>query len=299
MLEQYLYLLVAEDNASFKIGVSKTPETRMRSVAGSFDYGQSWQIQCRDGTAYRIEKTLHFLFRQHRIEVERSDGYTEWFAMDCFNKVLQFLHDHHQDLDWLSAAPIIASNVACEQDLAAQARARTERLLLKEARCAKKRSDCLQMNAITAQHLERWLTETRKAKKLLGTITTVMGQERQVHIVSHSLAGFDPSEMSYLFPISYLEGDRVRQENVIANYQISDWQTDLVFSTIAYGWPRPVESCQVKASSDCDITADPSIQRISVSLSQIPSLKRNKRVIFEVFKGLIHERWPGVPLLLK
>ena len=60
MIGQYLYLLVAKDSLSFKIGVSKTPETRMRTVAGDFDYAQSWQVLCDEGTAFRIFEISFF-----------------------------------------------------------------------------------------------------------------------------------------------------------------------------------------------------------------------------------------------
>lgn len=160
MIGQYLYLLVAKDSLSFKIGVSKTPETRMRTVAGDFDYAQSWQVLCDEGTAFRIEKTLHFLFREHQLSLTRADGYTEWFAMNCFPDVLQFLHDHQANLGWLSMAQANPTpDGSVDGPDSATAKARAERRQSREDSAERRAKECHETNLITATLFEKWLSD--------------------------------------------------------------------------------------------------------------------------------------------
>lgn len=286
MSGQYLYLLVAKDRLSFKIGVSKTPETRMRTVAGNFDYAQSWQVLCDEGTAYRIEKTLHFLFREHQLSLTRADGYTEWFAMDCFSDVLQFLHDHRGKLGWLSMAQANPAPDGCEEGAAA-AIARAERRQSREDRAERRQKECLETNLITATLFEKWIAELSKAKKLLGTMTTVMGEERQTHIVSRSMPATDPHELGFHFPITSFDGQRTSDERVIERYLLGDWPTELVFSTIAHGWPKPFpEERPIDALATPDNPmGDPSVWRISKMPEPNPSTEKKQEGHLRVLAG--------------
>ena len=82
----FLYLLVAADRSAFKIGVSINPTQRMSDLPEDFDRQRSVQFKCDEREVYKVEKTLHFLFRKNRTEKSFGDGYTEWFSIDCFDE---------------------------------------------------------------------------------------------------------------------------------------------------------------------------------------------------------------------
>lgn len=221
--------------------------------------------------------------------------------MNCFPDVLQFLHDHQANLGWLSMAqanPTPDSSVD-ETDSAA-AKARAERRQSREDSAERRAKECHATNLITATLFEKWISDLSKAKQLLGTMTTVMGEERQIHIVSRSMSATDPHEVGFHFPIASFDGRRRSEERVIERYYLGDWPTELVFSTIAHGWPKPIPQdrpLEALITPDNPM-GDPSVWRISNTLNQIRPLRKNKRAIFECWRGFIQERWPGVRVTL-
>jgi len=86
-----LYLLVSADTPSFKIGVAANTLRRAQGLPEKIAYERSYSIKLSSGNAYKAEKTMHYLFREHKVEKPRGDGFTEWFSIDAFDAVVAFI----------------------------------------------------------------------------------------------------------------------------------------------------------------------------------------------------------------
>lgn len=91
MTRQCLYLLRNRKDNAFKIGVSAVPARRGRGLPQPIDWHQSLKIPMDGGDAFKVEKLVHYLFREHGVPMPRCDGYTEWFAIEASDDVLAFL----------------------------------------------------------------------------------------------------------------------------------------------------------------------------------------------------------------
>lgn len=63
MESRFLYLLKSRDGEAFKIGVSLDPARRSAALPQAIDLSQSVQVNVAKGSAYKVEKVLHYLFR--------------------------------------------------------------------------------------------------------------------------------------------------------------------------------------------------------------------------------------------
>ncbi len=55
---------------------------------------RSLQLPCESAAlANGLEKTLHHVFRNNRVNVQIGDGYTEWFSLDALPNVLRYLEE--------------------------------------------------------------------------------------------------------------------------------------------------------------------------------------------------------------
>jgi len=102
----YLYFLVDTQHSAFKIGISLDPLKRSRLIPEKIDIGRSLQFSCNKSQAHRFEKTIHFLFDSYRIEKTQGDGFTEWFSMDAFEKIKDFVLTNQDKLKWISYGPL-------------------------------------------------------------------------------------------------------------------------------------------------------------------------------------------------
>ena len=100
----FLYLLTGADGVAFKIGISADPASRGGRIGRNVSVSTSRQFEFAEGEARDAERLLHFLFRAHRHEVPKSDGYTEWFKIEAFSDVLAFLRGHRDRLGWITEA---------------------------------------------------------------------------------------------------------------------------------------------------------------------------------------------------
>ncbi|MBD1487595.1 GIY-YIG nuclease family protein [Xanthomonas citri pv. citri] len=57
------------------------------------------------GYANKVERLLHYLFRDRAMAMPYGDGHTEWFAMDAWNEVLAFLAGQRARLGVGSLSP--------------------------------------------------------------------------------------------------------------------------------------------------------------------------------------------------
>lgn len=99
MLNQnsYIYLLVSEENNIFKIGKADNIINRyeiLKSKWGDFNLSNSYQIKCNESNIFKIEKTLHYIFKDFNIMPDyQYDGYTEWFDMKCYKDTINLLNN--------------------------------------------------------------------------------------------------------------------------------------------------------------------------------------------------------------
>lgn len=86
-----LYLLRTQEASAFKIGVSQNPYSRGIGLPQKIDWANSLQAKVVDGDAYKAERVLHYLFREHRRPMQGGSGYTEWFDGNAWAQVVEFV----------------------------------------------------------------------------------------------------------------------------------------------------------------------------------------------------------------
>lgn len=92
----FVYLLVHAYESRFKVGVSNSPIKRAKELQEQINMDGSYKIQVGSlSDAYRLEKTLHFIFQANRLDIQEvSDGYTEWFSIDALPEVIRFVQEN-------------------------------------------------------------------------------------------------------------------------------------------------------------------------------------------------------------
>lgn len=95
-----VYLANHITESRFKIGKADNFYNRVKILGvENFDLECVWIVFASSkSSAFSIESSLHAAFDRYRIkDLPRSDGYTEWFDMDCKPDVLDFLADIEAD----------------------------------------------------------------------------------------------------------------------------------------------------------------------------------------------------------
>jgi len=91
-----LYFLVDKQKTAFKIGITENIEHRhakLASAFGEFDLTLSCLLKGGRHEICKIEKTLHFILEEWRIEqAVKAGGHTEWFSMECFSKAVEVVN---------------------------------------------------------------------------------------------------------------------------------------------------------------------------------------------------------------
>lgn len=108
----FVYLLVNSEHTRFKIGFSIDPLQRLKSIATKIDMDYSRQVSCTPSDVRRLEKVLHAWFDDFRIHPDLIDdpqGHTEWFEINCWDKVISYLNHNHEWLRCTVPAPLNAS----------------------------------------------------------------------------------------------------------------------------------------------------------------------------------------------
>ena len=85
-----LYLLYQPEK--FKIGITKNIDNRIKTLQsywGKFDLDTSYLVaSTKKGLVTNMEKILHNIYSDYNIkDLPQYDGYTEFFKLDCFQKV--------------------------------------------------------------------------------------------------------------------------------------------------------------------------------------------------------------------
>ena len=106
----YVYFGIAKDRSGFKVGVSQNPLKRASSLSTEIELEDGMQFRCKRSDAFRMEKTIHFLFGKHRLAKDKADGYTEWFDFAALDEVRGFVVTHKDKLNWLSFEPMLKTH---------------------------------------------------------------------------------------------------------------------------------------------------------------------------------------------
>jgi len=100
MEKEYIYLLKSECGNYFKVGKSNNPEIRTQTLnkVGLFKINveESLKYEVKLEEVFTIEKIIHKIFNKYNYlvknkEQENKEGYTEWFEIECYEKVLGFI----------------------------------------------------------------------------------------------------------------------------------------------------------------------------------------------------------------
>lgn len=90
-MKSYVYILPLKDRSKFKIGKANNIYSRIKTLQkhwGEFDLAKSFILECNEQEVFKIEKNLHFIFKENNLDLsDKYDGYSEFFSMDCFHLV--------------------------------------------------------------------------------------------------------------------------------------------------------------------------------------------------------------------
>lgn len=207
----YLYLLVGSNGGGFKIGVSVDPSQRMAALPQEFDIAKSFQIKFGVKNAYRVEKTLHFLFRKYHISKERCDGYTEWFSMDCFEDVHDFISSQRDLLEWTHFEPIPRPSMPIVKSIQATDEERANRKAAMELKKQKQHLRCYENNKHVVEKFAGWIELLKERDALIGKFYTRHYNDRITHMAMRWMPCSQPQDFDfYQFPLRFLN-DRGRE----------------------------------------------------------------------------------------
>lgn len=90
--QRKLYLLAHANDPVVKIGISYAPELRAHVLPDEIDLSRSLQMEFESDRAEDAEKILQRVFKyENRPRTHRRDGFSEWFAIEIRERVLEFL----------------------------------------------------------------------------------------------------------------------------------------------------------------------------------------------------------------
>jgi hypothetical protein len=107
----YVYLLRHASEPRFKIGKANDIYQRLSGIGGinEFDLERSLCVKCpTEVRVGKLERHLHHIFDEWRIkDVENIDysGYTEYFKIECFERVVKYIRENADLLGELSSLP--------------------------------------------------------------------------------------------------------------------------------------------------------------------------------------------------
>jgi hypothetical protein len=90
----FVYLARLQEGGRFKIGLSRKPYVRLRSIADKIDCSNIMVARCANSSYARgLEQALHSKFRVYNVVPHAKEGRTEWFSSLCYDKVISFIQE--------------------------------------------------------------------------------------------------------------------------------------------------------------------------------------------------------------
>lgn len=191
----FVYLLVSNDKASFKIGKANDVWARMDAVGGKAAFDHAASKVCKlhsERRSLHVEKSLHRLFDKWRLPHEdiRCDGDTEYFSMEC----------HEQVLNLVKTAPDLFGELRplpehpATPPVAVRPCSHKEKQAIWETRREKRREKETQ-NALTK--ISQWIEARKRSSLFFGFCPPSW-----VLLKEHDSGISDPaSDDPYLFPL--------------------------------------------------------------------------------------------------
>ncbi len=95
-MKSYVYILPLEDGSMFKIGKANDINYRLMQLNrtwGKFDIKKAFAIESDIDNVFRLEKTLHYMFSEYneKENIPSQDGSTEFFNIECFDRLKSFI----------------------------------------------------------------------------------------------------------------------------------------------------------------------------------------------------------------
>lgn len=89
MQKSTVYVLVYPELKAIKIGKADNVLNRIQQLChwGKPDFEQSYVINTNMSDVYKLEGALHLKLSNYRKEMQKMDGYTEFFNLDVLNEL--------------------------------------------------------------------------------------------------------------------------------------------------------------------------------------------------------------------
>ncbi|MCS3807768.1 GIY-YIG nuclease family protein [Xanthomonas sp. 4461] len=189
MSEQYLYLLPNKEGTAFKIGVAFHPMIRSTRLPQAIDHEKSFQVPMTSGSALKVEKVLHILFKDNSFPMPHGAGYTEWFAIEALDDVLKFLEDQRSRLG-VGAPERIPVRIERPTQTKAQDYSLDERRQLRreaaEQRFFKRRELAIEINREAIQVFKKVIGEWVEEDAIIGTLIDTNSERSHAYIYLES-----------------------------------------------------------------------------------------------------------------
>ncbi|WP_323086921.1 GIY-YIG nuclease family protein, partial [Providencia alcalifaciens] len=90
----YIYVLVYPHLQAVKIGKADNVFNRMQRLChwGDFDTDKSFKIEVDKNNSYKLESSVHFLLSGFKKEMVFGDGFTEFFEIECYSKIIDLMN---------------------------------------------------------------------------------------------------------------------------------------------------------------------------------------------------------------
>lgn len=90
----YVYVLVYPHLQAVKIGKADNVFNRIQRLChwGDFDADKSFKIEVDKNNSYKLESSVHFLLSSFKKEMVFGDGFTEFFEIECYSKIIELMN---------------------------------------------------------------------------------------------------------------------------------------------------------------------------------------------------------------
>jgi hypothetical protein len=173
----FVYLLVSIDGQRFKIGKAIDIHQRVTGIGGAakFDFGKSACVAfSTESDAYRVERTLHRFFARWRCvsHGKHVPGGTEYFEVECYERVIRFLEENADLTGGARPTPIAPAPAKVPPTVKALARDR-ESQQIRIPVCASEAGD-RRAAAKLAKHRERCAVALAHNERTIGSLTSLV-----------------------------------------------------------------------------------------------------------------------------
>ena len=99
-MKSYLYVITFPEKRVFKIGKADDIRQRINRLTGWWgqpDYENSYHLMIDRNKVHHLEKSLHHMMDEYKVEFDCGDGKTELFSMDVLDIALKYIDVYLMD----------------------------------------------------------------------------------------------------------------------------------------------------------------------------------------------------------